>query len=131
MAKPPQMSGVEVVNALEQLGFEKAKSRSGSHQVMRHPDGRTTTVPVHRSDIVPNTLRSIMKQAGVTAEELKNPRKARRAQEAVAEQAADQIVDPTRGVAPAYLATGETAGDPQARPAGARHGAKQRRSRSR
>jgi predicted RNA binding protein YcfA (HicA-like mRNA interferase family) len=131
MAKPPQMSGVEVVNALEQLGFEKAKSRSGSHQVMRHPDGRTTTVPVHRSDIVPNTLRSIMKQAGVTADELKNPRKARRAQEAAAEQAADQIIDPTKGNAPAHLATGGHTEHPQSRPAVTRHGARQSRHRSR
>ena len=127
MPKPPQMSGIEVVNALEQLGFEKAKSGSGSHQVMRHPDGRTTTVPVHRTDIVPNTLRSIMKQAGVTADELKNPRKARRAQEA----AAEQIIDPTEGTAPAHLATGGHAGHPQARPAVTRHGTKQSRHRSR
>jgi predicted RNA binding protein YcfA (HicA-like mRNA interferase family) len=133
MPRPPQMNGIQVVKALEKLGFEKARAASGSHQVMEHADGRTTTVPVHRTNLAPGTMRNIMQQAGVTAEELKNPRQAVRAQEAEAEQAAEGqqggpegIFDPTTASAPAHLATGEQDGQPQ-RPPTVRHGKRGKR----
>jgi hypothetical protein len=34
------------VNALEKAGFVVGRI-NGSHHIMRHPDGRRTTVPVH------------------------------------------------------------------------------------
>jgi len=44
--------------------------QSGSHIVLRHPDGRWTTVPIHRSkDVAKGTLRKIIKDAGVSVEE--------------------------------------------------------------
>jgi HicA toxin of bacterial toxin-antitoxin, len=43
---------------------------SGSHQVMRHPDGRTVVVPVHAGrDIAEGTLRNILAIIGMDAEE--------------------------------------------------------------
>ena len=36
----------EVMAALRALGFEEVRQR-GSHKRFRHPDGRSTTVPVH------------------------------------------------------------------------------------
>lgn len=39
-----------VVKALEKVGFAVARI-SGSHRIMRHPDGRGTTVPVMRDAI--------------------------------------------------------------------------------
>ena len=43
---------------------------SGSHQVMRHPDGRTVVVPVHAGrDIAKGTLRNILAIIGMNAEE--------------------------------------------------------------
>ncbi|RKZ80463.1 MAG: hypothetical protein DRR19_23570 [Candidatus Parabeggiatoa sp. nov. 1] len=39
---------------------------------MRHPDGRQTYVPVHTGDVPEGTLRSILKQAGLTMTQFKN-----------------------------------------------------------
>jgi predicted RNA binding protein YcfA (HicA-like mRNA interferase family) len=36
----PAVRGAQVVRALERAGFEVARI-SGSHHVMKHPDGRT------------------------------------------------------------------------------------------
>jgi predicted RNA binding protein YcfA (HicA-like mRNA interferase family) len=41
------VSGREMVSALELVGFERRRTR-GDHAIMRHPDGRGTTVPMHR-----------------------------------------------------------------------------------
>ena len=46
MTKLPALTGKEVVAALEKAGFSVVRTRS-SHHFLRHPDGRTTLVPVH------------------------------------------------------------------------------------
>lgn len=61
----------EVLAKLHRAGFE-IKRQSGSHAVLRHPDGRQTYVAIHPGDIPQGTLRSILKQAGLTMEEFKN-----------------------------------------------------------
>ena len=44
---------------------------AGSHHVMRHPDGRGTTVPVHSGrDVAKGTLRNILADTGLTVEDL-------------------------------------------------------------
>jgi predicted RNA binding protein YcfA (HicA-like mRNA interferase family) len=43
----PQISGAEAVHALERAGFV-FRSQRGSHRKLRHPDGRTAIVPMHR-----------------------------------------------------------------------------------
>lgn len=68
MAKLPVLSGSEAVRALRAAGFEKVSQR-GSHVKMRHADGRTAIVPMHR-ELAPGTLRSILRQSKLTAEEL-------------------------------------------------------------
>ena len=40
------MRGERIVRALERAGFKVARV-AGSRHIMRHPDGRGTTVPVH------------------------------------------------------------------------------------
>lgn len=45
---------------------------SGSHHVMKHPDGRTVPVPVHNRDIAKGTLRNILAIIGMTAEDLRD-----------------------------------------------------------
>ena len=60
-----------VVGALERAGFAVARI-SGSHRVMRHPDGRTVVVPVHAGrDIAKGTLRNILAIIGMDAEEFR------------------------------------------------------------
>ncbi|MEW5760906.1 MAG: type II toxin-antitoxin system HicA family toxin [Candidatus Thermoplasmatota archaeon] len=63
-AKPEQ-----IIRALEKLGFVKIR-QSGSHAVFRHPDGRWTTVPIHRGrDVGKGLLHKILKDAKITVEE--------------------------------------------------------------
>ena len=64
----PQLSGAEVVRALGRAGFEQVSQR-GSHLKVRHPDGRMAIVPLHR-ELAPGTLRSILRQAGLSADQL-------------------------------------------------------------
>ena len=63
------MSGREMVSALELVGFEHRRTR-GDHVIMRHPDGRGTTVPLHR-ELRPGTMRAILRQAGLTEAKLR------------------------------------------------------------
>ena len=64
----PQLSGAEVVRALGRAGFEQVSQR-GSHVKVRHPDGRMAIVPLHR-ELAPGTLRSILRQAGLSNDQL-------------------------------------------------------------
>jgi predicted RNA binding protein YcfA (HicA-like mRNA interferase family) len=66
----PSVPGGRVVKALERHGFAVARV-AGSHYVMRHPDGRGTTVPVHASrDVAKGTLRGILSDVGLSIDEL-------------------------------------------------------------
>jgi predicted RNA binding protein YcfA (HicA-like mRNA interferase family) len=67
---PIQVSGADVVRSLERVGFV-FRSQRGSHRKLRHPDGRTVIVPMHR-ELAPGTLRSILKQAGLNVDELRD-----------------------------------------------------------
>jgi len=59
----------KVIHILEQLGFEKIRQR-GSHIFFRHPDGRTTIVPIHKGeDIGRGLLQEIVKDTKLTKEE--------------------------------------------------------------
>jgi predicted RNA binding protein YcfA (HicA-like mRNA interferase family) len=70
MAAVPSVSGERVVRSLERAEFKVARVR-GSHHIMRHPDGRGTTVPVHQGrDVAKGTLRGILSDVGMTIEEL-------------------------------------------------------------
>jgi predicted RNA binding protein YcfA (HicA-like mRNA interferase family) len=57
----------EVIANLRRAGFEEI-SRRGSHAKLRDRDGRTVIVPDHR-EIARGTMRSILRQAGLTVEE--------------------------------------------------------------
>ena len=66
----PSVPGIRIVRASEGHGFKVARA-SGSHHIMRHPDGRGTTVPVHGSrDVAKGTLRGILNDVGMTIDEL-------------------------------------------------------------
>jgi predicted RNA binding protein YcfA (HicA-like mRNA interferase family) len=69
MAPVPSVRGERIVRALERAGFEVARIH-GSHHVMRHPDGRGTTVPVHQGrDVSKGTLRGIPADIDMTIAE--------------------------------------------------------------
>ena len=63
----PVVSGAAVSKALQLRGFEVV-SQKGSHRKLCNAEGRTVIVPLH-SSVAPGTLRSIVRQGGLTAEE--------------------------------------------------------------
>ena len=70
MPRLRRVSGREAIRALERLGFEQVRQR-GSHVVLkkRTPEGAVgCVVPLH-PELAIGTLRGILKQAGVTADE--------------------------------------------------------------
>ena len=111
----PAMPGADVVAALKKWGFEVDRVE-GSHHIMKHPDGRGTTVPVHNRDVAKGTMGSIMDDTGLTAEQLRNPKLARRQTREMTPQ------EVSEGSAPAAKAPGPTSGSG---PAGRRGSAQQ------
>lgn len=70
MPPVPAVPGTAIVKALQKHGFVIDRIH-GSHHVMRHPDGRATTVPVHQGkDVAKGTLRGILRDIGLTAADL-------------------------------------------------------------
>jgi predicted RNA binding protein YcfA (HicA-like mRNA interferase family) len=67
VTKLPRLSGADLVAALEKLGFEVVRQR-GSHMVLRR-GASGCVVPNHR-ELKTGTLSGVLKQAGVTSEEL-------------------------------------------------------------
>ena len=66
----PVANGREVVRALRRGGFVVDRI-VGSHYVLAHPGDakRTVVVPVHGSkDLKPGTMRSIIRQSGLSIE---------------------------------------------------------------
>lgn len=59
----------DIIKALSKLGFE-ARYAKGAHVFLKHPDGRTTTVPVHPGEQVDRRLlRKIAADIGMHPEE--------------------------------------------------------------
>ncbi|GGP71549.1 MULTISPECIES: type II toxin-antitoxin system HicA family toxin [Streptomyces] len=63
----PQISSERLIKALEQLGFTR-RAGKGSHTVMRR--GSVVCVVPHRSPVPKGTLANVLRQAGVTPEQL-------------------------------------------------------------
>ena len=61
----------QLIHALERAGFFVHHIR-GSHYYLRHSakPGLLVTIPYHNRDLKRGTLRSILRQAGITPEEL-------------------------------------------------------------
>ena len=49
------------------ISFGESLRHSGSHLIMKHPDGRRTTVPIHFGrDIPKGTLLAILRDIGIS-----------------------------------------------------------------
>jgi predicted RNA binding protein YcfA (HicA-like mRNA interferase family) len=70
MTETPVVTARQLVRVLRKLEFVQTRSR-GSHRRFEHPDGRKTTVPVHRGrDIPRGLLRQIATiDVGITIDE--------------------------------------------------------------
>jgi predicted RNA binding protein YcfA (HicA-like mRNA interferase family) len=69
MPKLPVLKAREVMAALERAGFRLVRQR-GSHAQFKRGN-LLVTVPNHPGDLNPGVLRSILRQAQITPEELK------------------------------------------------------------
>lgn len=69
MSRLGGVSGRDVVKALTKIGYELDRQR-GSHMILRRtlPPHRRLVVPDHK-DMAKGTLRSIIRQAGLTVDE--------------------------------------------------------------
>lgn len=71
MPKLPVVKDKELVRVLEKLGFEKHRNSGTSHVVMKHTDGRRTTVSMHAGKDIPNgTLLAILRDIGISKDDL-------------------------------------------------------------
>ena len=64
----PAYTSKQLLRIFRQAGF-LVDHQSGSHIVLRHPDGRRTVILYHARDLKRGTLMGIIKQAGYTIEE--------------------------------------------------------------
>jgi len=73
MAKLPNVSGARVVRALKRAGFVEVRQKGSHLSLERVTPERTyrTVVPVHDA-VQKGTLAKILKQAGLTIEQLLN-----------------------------------------------------------
>jgi predicted RNA binding protein YcfA (HicA-like mRNA interferase family) len=66
----PALRVVDVVRKLRKAGFEFDRAAKGSHEIWRHPQThRRVVIPNHPGDVPKGTLRSIIRQAGLTVQE--------------------------------------------------------------
>ena len=60
----------DIVRRLKRFGFEFDRQAAGSHELWFNPlSSRHTTIPNHPGDMPEGTLRAILKQAGIDAED--------------------------------------------------------------
>ena len=70
MPKLPALTSKRVIRILESKGFVLDRTK-GSHQIYYHSQSnRRVTVPFHVKDLPKGTLLEILRQAGISKEEL-------------------------------------------------------------
>jgi predicted RNA binding protein YcfA (HicA-like mRNA interferase family) len=70
MTNLPALTGKDLIAALAGAGFEVIRIR-GSHHYVRHPDGRSTVIPVHAGETIGSGLMAkILKDCEISREEL-------------------------------------------------------------
>ncbi len=69
MPKLPAIKSKELIKIMSNLGFEQSRQK-GSHGFFKHPDGRTTVVPIHPGkDIGKGLIRAILQDIKISPEE--------------------------------------------------------------
>ena len=60
----------DIIKRLKKCGFQFDRQAAGSHEIWYNPvSDRYTTIPNHPGDMPEGTLRAIIKQAGIEAED--------------------------------------------------------------
>lgn len=69
MTKLPLPTPQKLEKIILKIGFKKIRQK-GSHVFYRHPDGRTTTIPFHKSRIISRPLlREILREIEIGVED--------------------------------------------------------------
>lgn len=69
--KLPRITASEIIRVLVKKGFFLSR-QSGSHKIYKNTKGKRVTVSFHSGEIIkPKTLKSILKDAELEVEELK------------------------------------------------------------
>ncbi len=72
MPKIPPLTSRKVIAILENKGFTLVRTK-GSHHIFRNEDtGRQVTIPVHTGDLPQGTLHEIVRQAGLSRDDILN-----------------------------------------------------------
>jgi len=62
LTKLPRITGRELIKIIEKFGFILIRT-VGSHVILKHPDGRRTTIPCHSGEVIgPGLLNKIIKK---------------------------------------------------------------------
>ena len=70
MPKLPSLTPPKIIKVLEKKGFVLDRIK-GSHHIYYHPETKKrVVVPLHKRDLPRGTLLEILKQAGISKEEL-------------------------------------------------------------
>ena len=70
--KLPRITAGEIIKVLERKGFVLVR-QSGSHKIYKDKKGLRVTIPYHSRKILhPKVLKSIMRDAEISIEELRN-----------------------------------------------------------
>ena len=66
----PQLTRRELLRVLGRAGWNKGRQSGGGHIILKRADGTgRVAVPNHPGDLREGTVRSILKQAGLTVEQ--------------------------------------------------------------
>ena len=70
MHKLPSLTSQKIIKILERKGFVLDRAK-GSHWIYYHPESkRRVIIPYHKKDLPKGTLMEILKQAGISKDEL-------------------------------------------------------------
>jgi predicted RNA binding protein YcfA (HicA-like mRNA interferase family) len=72
MTKLPRVTAREIIATSERAGFSLAR-QSGSHMIYKNASGKRVTVPFHaQKTLHPKLLKSILRDADISPDDLKN-----------------------------------------------------------
>ncbi len=72
MPKLPSLTSKQLIKKLKKLGFKK-DHQTGSHIIFYQPSTkRRAVVPYHLKDLKRGTLHSILKESGISVDEITN-----------------------------------------------------------
>ena len=74
MPKLVPIKGKHLLRLLKDLGFLE-RDAEGSHVFLKHPDGRTTVIPIHNRELGRGLLRKILNDIQLSVEEYDKLRK--------------------------------------------------------